>query len=72
MDVHERQFDDRSVIVGHTPTLFFQETQPYTIWTDTGDVKTARIMDIDFGCAANDIHSRLGVVCLDTRTVQYF
>ena len=37
-----------------------------------GDVKTARIMDIDCGCAANDIHSRLGVVCLDTRTVQYF
>ena len=72
MDVHERLFDDRSVIVGHTPTLFFQETHPYAIWTDTGDVKTARIMDIDCGCAANDIHSRLGVVCMDTRTVQYF
>lgn len=72
MDVHERLFDDRSVIVGHTPTLFFQEAHPYAIWTDTGDVKTARVMDIDCGCAANDIHSRLGIVCLDTRTVQYF
>lgn len=37
MDVHERLFDDRSVIVGHTPTLFFQETHPYAIWTDTGN-----------------------------------
>ena len=28
MDVHERLFDDRSVIVGHTPTLFFRRHIP--------------------------------------------
>lgn len=72
MDVHMRPFDDRTVIVGHTPTLFFQQERPYAVWTDTGNLKTARVVDIDCGCAANDIHSRLGVICLDTRTVQYF
>ena len=72
MDVHEIPFSDRTVVVGHTPTLFFQDTRPYAVWTDTDDLKTAHIMDIDCGCAADDMHTRLGVVCLDTRTVQYF
>lgn len=72
MDVHEVPFHDRTVIVGHTPTLFFQDERPYAIWTDTGDLKTANVVDIDCGCAADDPHTRLGVVCLDTRTVQYF
>lgn len=72
MDVRERIFDDRSVIVGHTPTIFFQRNHPYAIWCDSHDVKTARVFDIDCGCAAQDENSRLGVLCLDQRSVQYF
>lgn len=72
MDVYQPLFDDRCVIVGHTPTPFFQDDCPYAIWTDTKDIATAHCMDIDCGCAANDRNTRLAVVCLDTRTVQYF
>lgn len=72
MVIGESVFDDRCIIVGHTPTLFYQDTKPYAVCANTGDVKTASIIDIDCGCAANNQDTRLGVVCLANRTCMYF
>ncbi len=65
-------FDDRCVIVGHTPTLFFQNQQPYEVWFNGEDIMKSNVINIDCGCAANNKYTRLGVIRLDDRKVFYF
>lgn len=68
----ETFFVDRTVIIGHTPTLYFTSKVPYEIWTADQSVKDADVIDIDCGCAANDKGTQLALLCLDQREVQYF
>ena len=72
MVIDDPVFNDRCIIVGHTPTLFYQDNKPYAVYANTDDIKTASIIDIDCGCAVNNQDTRLGVVCLDDRTCMYF
>lgn len=52
-------FDDKIVIVGHTPTAYYQPKIPLTIWR--GD----HVIDIDCGCAMLEEGGQLGCLCLD-------
>lgn len=65
-------FEDRCVIVGHTPTVFLQNNRPYAIWHDQKELEKSKLIDIDCGCAAANEHSRLAVLCLDDLSVLYF
>lgn len=68
----EVYFQDRCVIVGHTPTLFYQSCMPYKIWCREDSYKNANLIDIDCGCAANNAGTQLALFCLDNREVRYF
>lgn len=68
----ETFFQDRIVIVGHTPTMFYQNELPYQIWTGKAALHETLFMDIDCGCAAQNAFSRLALVSLDTQEVTYF
>lgn len=68
----EDYFDDRTVIIGHTPTLYYSSKQPYRIWTGDESLHDADLINIDCGCAANDQGTQLALLCLDRREVQYF
>lgn len=72
MDPSQRYFMDRCVITGHTPTLFFQKNEPYEVWYQGDDIMTTHLMDIDCGCAAQNMYSRVALLCLDDRSVRYF
>lgn len=65
-------FTDRCVVFGHTPTFYLQDDHPYKIWTDCDDIKDAKMINIDCGCAANNKACALAVLCLDDRSVRYF
>ena len=65
-------FDDRTVIIGHTPTLYYPSKPPYEIWTADKGLQNADLINIDCGCAANDQGTQLALLCLDRREVQYF
>ena len=65
-------FDDRCVIIGHSPTMMMQDCHPYQIYTYEAPIEKAGLIDIDCGCAANCSASRLGVFCLDDRSVTYY
>lgn len=54
-------FPDRTVIFGHTPTCFLNQTigTPFTIWYGNG------IIDIDCGCGRDTELRRLGCLRLD-------
>lgn len=65
-------FEDRCTIVGHTPTLFFQDKKPYEVWFKGNDIKKTNVINIDCGCAADNQFSRLGVIRLEDRNVFYF
>ena len=68
----EVYFQDRLVIVGHTPTLFYQSCMPYQIWYRGDSYKHTDLIDIDCGCAANNAQSKLALLNLDNREVRYF
>lgn len=68
----EVYFHDRCVIVGHTPTLFYQSCMPYKIWYREDSCKNANVIDIDCGCAANNAGTQLALFQLDNREVRYF
>lgn len=70
----QAQFDiDRIVVVGHTPTVYFQEeVKPYMVWMNHEDIKQANVIDIDCGCAGRNEDSRLALLCLDDLSIQYF
>ena len=68
----EDYFEDRTVIVGHTPTLYFHPEKPYCIWTGDKDLKHTNLINIDCGCAADDEGTRLALLNLDEREVTYF
>lgn len=72
MDIQTSMLEDRCIVVGHTPTLFFQNNTPYEIFYNTDDIKDAHVIDIDCGCAANNSNTQLGVLCLDDLTVRYY
>lgn len=63
--------ENRILIFGHTPTLFFQSDRPYAIWTAGKDIQETDRIGIDCGCAANDEHTRLACVRLDDLEVFY-
>lgn len=65
-------FDDRCVILGHTPTLFLQKKHPYEIWTAGQPITTTKLLNIDCGCAANNASSQLACLRLDDLKVFYF
>lgn len=72
VDENTVHFSDHCIILGHTPTLYMQHKEPYELWSNTGQLSTASIINIDCGCAANNQHTRLGVFCLDTKEAFYF
>ena len=57
----ERPFDDATVIVGHTPTVFLNgdDGQPLRIWHGNG------IIDIDCGCGSESKLRRLACLRLE-------
>lgn len=65
-------FEDRCVILGHTPTLYLQANKPYMIWSANLPIKVAHLINIDCGCAANNAYTQLAVLRLDDRKVFYF
>lgn len=69
---NDQVFDDRCVIVGHTPTLFLQSCMPYAIWYQGTSCQTSKLINIDCGCAANNAGTRLALLNLDNREVIYF
>lgn len=71
INLNEKHFDDRCVIVGHTMTLFYQKNLPYSVYSDHTDLFKAKLIDIDCGCAKNDIYSRLATIRLDDMKVFY-
>lgn len=71
MDVDTPIPEQRILIFGHTPTLFFQPNRPYAIWTKGANIKETNCIGIDCGCAANDEHTRLACVRLDDVEVFY-
>lgn len=62
---------DKTLIFGHTVTMFFQQCHPYQIWTNGVDVKEATFIDIDCGCAANNQDTQLACIRLDDMEVFY-
>lgn len=68
----EAFFNDRCVILGHTPTLYLQDSRPYTIWTGNRSIEDAHVINIDCGCAANNAYTQLALLRLDDRKVFYF
>lgn len=65
-------FSDRCVIVGHTPTLYYQNEHPYQIWTNKKPLKETDFIDIDCGCAANNADTQAALLRLDDRSIFYF
>lgn len=65
-------FEDRCVIFGHTMTEYYQKDHPYTIWSEEKNLFKSDLIGIDCGCAANNEHTRLACLCLDTMQVRYF
>ena len=65
-------FNDRTVIVGHTPTMYVQSCLPYEIWTAGKPLDETRLINIDCGCALNNEATRMGLLRLDDRKVFYF
>lgn len=61
----------KTLIFGHTVTLFFQYAHPYQIWTNDIPLQEAKLIDIDCGCAANNEDTRLACIRLDDREVFY-
>ena len=66
------RMEDRISIVGHTPTVFYQEKQPYEIVTCLSNDLKSGIIDIDCGLAAQNKFARLAVLCLDDLSVKYY
>lgn len=71
--INEEQhfFNDRVVIVGHTMTAFYQKDRPYRIWHNQETLTASTLIDIDCGCAANDMNTRLCCLRLDDLEVFY-
>lgn len=67
----EKFFNDRQVILGHTPTYFFQECHPYTIWHQQLPIESAALINIDCGCAIDSQDTRLACLRLDDYEVFY-
>ncbi len=65
-------FQDRCIIVGHTPTLFFQNNKPYEVWFCGTNIMESNIINIDCGCGIDNEFSRLAVIRLEDRKVFYF
>lgn len=65
-------FQDRTVIIGHTPTLYLQTDKPYTVWCDHQPIKEATLINIDCGCAADNAYTQLALLRLEDRKVFYF
>lgn len=72
MEGKEKFFNDRCVIVGHTPTLYYQSCMPYEIWYRGASCKDTDLINIDCGCAANNAGTQLALFNLDNREVRYF
>lgn len=64
-------FEDRTVIIGHTITSFYQSEHPYAVWSDHKDLTKAKLIDIDCGCACNDKYTQLACIRLDDMKVYY-
>ena len=60
-------FDDRTAIIGHTPTCFLTDNfnEPCSVWFGDG------VVCIDCGCGQNSPLSRLAALCLDDMSVYY-
>lgn len=69
---HQSFFQDRCVIFGHTMTEYYQKNQPYAIWSEAENLFQSDLIGIDCGCAADNEHTRLACLCLDTMQVRYF
>lgn len=58
-------------IVGHTITTFYQDIKPNTIFYNADNIHNATFIDLDCGCAKNDVYARLGAIRLDDMEVFY-
>lgn len=58
-------FEDRIVVVGHTPTTHLQTRRPHAIWKGKSSLGQTNIIDIDCGCASQNGASRLACLRLD-------
>ena len=70
MDPERSLLEGKTIVAGHTIVKNYH--YDLTVYCDTGDLKTARYIDVDCGCAMNDETSRLACLCLDTMEVNYF
>lgn len=66
------RMEDRITIIGHTPTVFYQEKQPYEIIACLSNDMKSGIIDIDCGLASQNEFARLAVLCLDDLSVKYY
>lgn len=71
INVNTEYLKDRCAIIGHTMTCYYQDTQPYRIYSDHEDLNKATLIDIDCGCAANNMYASLAVLRLDDMEVFY-
>lgn len=58
--------NNQIVLFGHTMTNFYQNIEPYSIWTD------GHLFALDCGLAADNNHSRLALFNLDLLSVRYY
>lgn len=63
--------EDRTLIVGHTITAFYQDAKPYRVYADKDDFKQARMLAIDCGCACDNQNTQLACIRLDDFSVFY-
>lgn len=64
-EANAKFFDDRMVVVGHTPTAYYQKGLPLTVWHRN------QVIDIDCGCAMLEEGGQLGCLCLDNMKEYY-
>lgn len=68
---NDKGLEDRCIIIGHTMTFHYQDTIPYSIWSDNINLNDAKWIDIDCGCARKNDDSRLAALRLEDLKVFY-
>ena len=61
----------RTLIYGHTITMFYQTLRPYQIWYNQDTLATSTLINMDCGCAADNEDTQLGCLRLDDFEVFY-
>lgn len=62
---------NRTLIYGHTATMFYQDVRPYAIWYNGAKLASSSLIDLDCGCAADNAFTQLGCLRLDDFEVFY-